>query len=148
MPTFQRSATLEWVGDIAHGAGRVVAGSEAFAVAGTFPRLAGEPAGSTTPEELLAASHATCFGIALRSVLAQRGGSADSITATATLTADKGGGLIRIVRAELEAVVDGISGVDQAGLDAAAHAAEEACTISTILRPTVSITVIARLGPP
>jgi drug/metabolite transporter superfamily protein YnfA len=56
-----------------------------------------QPAGATTPEELLAASHATYFGIALRSVLAQRGGSADRITTTATLTADKGGGRIRIV---------------------------------------------------
>jgi osmotically inducible protein OsmC len=144
MASFQRSATLEWTGDVVHGAGRVTAGSEAFALTATFPRLAGEPAGATTPEELLAASHATCFGIALRSVLAQRGGSADRITTTATLTADKGGGRIRVVAAHLEAVVEGLSGLDQAGLDAAAQAAEEACTISTLLRATMPIGVAAK----
>jgi lipoyl-dependent peroxiredoxin len=143
MASFQRSATLEWTGDVVHGAGRVVAGSGAFALAGTFPRLGGEPPDVTTPEELLAASHATCFGIALRSVLSQRGGSAERITTTATLTADKGGGRIRIVAAHLEAVVEGLSGLDQVGLDAAARAAEEACTISAVLRPTVSIGVTA-----
>jgi osmotically inducible protein OsmC len=144
MASFQRSATLEWTGDVVHGTGRVVAGSGAFALTATFPRLAGEPAGATTPEELLAASHATCFGIALRSVLAQRGGSADRITTTATLTADKGGGRIRTVAAHLEAVVEGLSGVDQEGLDAAAQAAEEACTISTVLRATVPISVTSQ----
>jgi lipoyl-dependent peroxiredoxin len=144
MASFQRSATLEWTGDVVHGTGRVVAGSGAFALTATFPRLAGEPAGATTPEELLAASHATCFGIALRSVLAQRGGSADRITTTATLTADKGGGRIRIVAANLEAVVEGLSGFDQVGLDAAAQAAEEACTISTVLRATVPISVTSQ----
>jgi lipoyl-dependent peroxiredoxin len=144
MASFQRSGTLEWTGDVVHGTGRVVAGSWACALTATFPRLAGEPAGATTPEELLAASHATCFGIALRSVLAQRGGSADRITTTATLTADKGGGRIRIVAAHLEAVVEGLSGFDQVGLDAAAHAAEEACTISTVLRATVPISVTSQ----
>lgn len=148
MATFQRSATLEWTGDVVRGAGRVTAGSAAFGLPATFPRLGGEPPGATTPEELLAASHATCFGIALRSVLAARGGSADRITTTATLTADKGGGRIRIVAAHLEAVVEGLSNLDQEGLDTAARAAEEACTISTLLRPTVPIRVAARFHNP
>jgi osmotically inducible protein OsmC len=143
MTSFRRSATLEWAGDVVHGTGRVTAGSGAFTLVATFPRLGGESAGATTPEELLAASHATCFGIALRSVLAQRGGSAERITTTATLTADKGGGRIRIVAAHLEAAVEGLSGLDQAGVAAAARAAEEACTISTVLRATVPISVTA-----
>jgi organic hydroperoxide reductase OsmC/OhrA len=50
------------------------------------------------------------------------------------------------VARRLEADVEGLSGLDQAGLDAAAHAAEKACTISTVLRPTVPISVIARSG--
>lgn len=148
MPSFRREAVLEWTGDVVHGAGRVAAGSGAFAVAATFPRLAGEPAGATTPEELLAASHATCFGIALRSVLAQRGATAERIRATATLTADKGGGRIRLVRADLEARVDGLAGLDAAGLAAAAHAAEEACTISVLLRATVPVSVRVHSGMP
>jgi osmotically inducible protein OsmC len=145
MPAFRREAVLEWTGEVVKGSGEVVAGSGAFALAATFPRLAGEPAGTTTPEELLAASHATCFGIALRSVLAQRGATAERIRATATLTADKGGGRIRIVRADLEAQVEGLAGLAAEGLDAAAQAAEEACTISVLLRASVPVT--ARVIP-
>lgn len=142
--SFSRSALLEWTGDVARGSGRVSAGSEAFSVAATFPRLSGEPAGATTPEELLAASHATCFGIGLRSLLAQRGGTADQVRVTATVTADKGGGRIRIQSAHLEGVVQGLEGVDAAALDEIARAAEEACTISAVLRVTVPVSVRIR----
>lgn len=144
MALFSRTARLEWTGDVARGSGRVSAGSQAFSVAATFPRVSGEPAGATTPEELLAASHATCFGIGLRSVLAQRGGTASEVRATATITADKGGGLIRIQSAHLEAVVHGLAGVDAAALDEIAAAAEEACTISAALRATVPVTLRVR----
>ena len=130
------------------GSGQVAAGSGAFAIAATFPRLAGEPAGTTTPEELLAASHATCFGIALRSVLAQRAASAARIRATSTLTAEKGGGRIRLVRADLTAHVEGLSGLDSEGLAAAARAAEDACTISVLLRASVAVAVHVAVAPP
>lgn len=144
MAFFSRGATLAWTGDVARGAGQVAAGTGAFTVAATFPRLSGEPEGATTPEELLAASHATCFGIGLRSVLAQRGGTATEVRATATITADKGGGRIRIQSSHLEAVVHGLGGVDAAALDEIAAAAEEACTISAVLRATVPVTVTVR----
>jgi osmotically inducible protein OsmC len=148
MASFSRSAVLEWSGDVVRGTGRVSAASDAFSVAATFPRLSGEPAGTTTPEELLAASHATCFGIGLRSVLAQRGATADRVRVTATITADKGGGQIRIQSAHLEGVVEGLSGVDPAAIDEIARAAEEACTISALLRVTipVSVRVVAATG--
>jgi organic hydroperoxide reductase OsmC/OhrA len=48
------------------------------------------------------------------------------------------------VAANLEAVVEGLSGFDQVGLDAAAQAAEQACTISTVLRATVPINVTSQ----
>jgi hypothetical protein len=50
--TFQRSAQLVWRGDVVHGSVEVRAGSDAFSVAPRFPTLRGEPAGTTTPEEL------------------------------------------------------------------------------------------------
>jgi osmotically inducible protein OsmC len=146
MASFSRSAVLDWTGDVPRGTGRVDAGSGAFGVAATFPRLAGEPAGFTTPEELLAASHATCFGIGLRSVLAQRGGTAARVRVTATVTAEKGGGRIRVEAAHLEGVVDGLAGVEPAALDEIARVAEAACTISAVLRPTVRVTVNVRPG--
>ncbi len=146
MASFSRQAVLEWTGDVPRGSGQVVAGSHAFDVPATFPRLSGEPAGMTTPEELLAASHATCFGIGLRSVLAQRGGSAARVRVTATVRADKGKGLIAIIDTKLDAIVDGLTGVDTSSLEDIARAAEEACTISTLLRATVPVTVTIREG--
>jgi len=146
MAEFSRQATLEWVGDVPRGGGGVTAGSGSFSVPATFPRLGGEPAGTTTPEELLAASHATCFGIGLRSVLAQRGASAERIRVTSTITAEKGGGRIRLTGAHLDGVVEGLAGVEIVALLEAAHAAEEACTISALLRATAPVTVAVELA--
>ena len=139
--TFSRRANLEWTGDVPRGSGRVTAGSAAFSIAAAFPRLAGEPAGTTTPEELLAASHATCFGIALRSVLATRGGSARWISVTATVTVDKGGGQILVRTSHLDGVVHGLEGVSAAELAVLAREAETRCTISRFLRATIPITL-------
>ena len=111
MAAFSRRATLDWSGDVLRGEGAVTAGSDAFTVGATFPRLHCEPAASTTPEELLAAAHATCFGIGLRSVIAQRGGTAQRVRVTVTITADKGGGAIRIQTSHLSGEVEGLAGV-------------------------------------
>lgn len=90
MATFTRHAVLDWSGDVMHGAGTISAGTGAFAVGASFPRVAGDPAGVTTPEEMLAAAHAIYYGVGLRSVIAQRGGTARRVKVTATITADKG----------------------------------------------------------
>ena len=144
MATFSRRATLEWSGDVVRGSGTVAAGSEAFAVAATFPRIHGEPPGSTSPEELLAAAHASCFGIGLRSVIAQRGGTARRVRVTATVTAEKGGGAIRIHSSALAGEVEGLAGVDPVTLPDIGRAAEEQCTISAAIRGTVAIHVDVR----
>lgn len=144
MAHFSRSAVLDWHGDVLRGAGTIAAGSEAFRVAASFPRIGGEPADTTTPEELLAASHAACFGIGLRSVIAQRGGTAERVLVTATITAEKGAKGIRVRGSHLEGVVEGLAGVDAEALEEIGRAAEEGCTISILLRPTVLITVTVR----
>lgn len=144
MAQFSRRAVLDWSGDVLRGAGTVSTGSEAFTVAATFPRLSGEPSGSTTPEELLAASHATCFGIGLRSVIAQRGGTAERVHVTATVTAEKGARGIRVLSAHLEGIVEGLAGIDPRALPEIGQAAEEGCTISAAIRGTVAISVDVR----
>ena len=137
--TFTRSADLSWEGDVVRGSGRITVGTGAFAAAATFPTLRGEPPGATTPEELLAASHAVCFGIGLRSVIARRGGSASKILVRATLTADKGPEGIRLRRSHLSGVVEGLQGIDAATLSALGSEAERECTISTAIRGAVQI---------
>lgn len=64
MAVFSRRAVLQWDGDIPAGSGLVTPGSGAFTSGAIFPSIAGDPPGKTTPEELLAASHATCYGSA------------------------------------------------------------------------------------
>src|SRR4051794_10833365 len=115
--TFSRSAELTWDGDVVRGAGKIRATSGSFTVAATFPTLRGEAAGSTTPEELLAASHAVCYGIGLRSVIGRHGGSAARIVVTATITAEKGPEGIRIRQSHLSGVVEGLERIDPASLD-------------------------------
>jgi lipoyl-dependent peroxiredoxin len=137
--TFTRSAELAWEGDVVRGSGAVRAGSGAFTIAATFPTLRGEPQGVTTPEELLAASHAVCFGIGVRSVIARHGGSASRIVVTATLTGEKGPEGIRLRRSHLTGVIEGLEGVDAAAVSAIGSEAERECTISTAIRGAVQI---------
>lgn len=141
MALFSRRATIDWNGDVLHGDGRVAAGSQSFYVPVTYPHIAGEPAGMTTPEELLAASHATCFGIGLRSLIKQRGGTARRVRVRATVTAEKGANGIRIQSSHLHAEVEGLAGIDADALPDVARAAEAGCTISAAIRAAVAITV-------
>ncbi len=140
MATFSRRAELRWDGEVVDGRGQVTAGGGAFAVPVTFPSTAGEPPEKTTPEELLAASHATCYGIGLRSLIGRRGGRAQRITVAATVTAEKGPGGIRIQSSHLTGVAEALEKLDDAQLQDIAREVAEGCTISIALRGSVAIT--------
>jgi osmotically inducible protein OsmC len=135
---------MRWDGDVVRGSGEVRAGSGSFTVAATYPSIRGEPNETTTPEELLAASHATCYAIALRSVIARHGGFASRIVVTATISAEKGQGVIRVVRSHLTGVIDELQGLDRAGLTDCANAAKEECTVSNALLGNVAISCEVR----
>lgn len=139
MGTFSRHAVIDWNGDLVRGAGQVRAGSAAFTVPVSFPRLSGEAPGHTTPEETLAAAHAICYAIGLRSIIGRYGGKACHITVTATITAEKGPHGTRIRSSHLSGVVDGLEGIGQATLQEIAQAAEAECTISIAIRGAVKI---------
>jgi lipoyl-dependent peroxiredoxin len=146
MAIFSRRAILDWNGDVMDGAGDVTVGTRAFAVPVTFPSTTGEPPGKTTPEELLAASHATCYGIGLRSLIGRRGGRARRVTVTATVTAEKGPRGIRVQSSHLSGEVEALEGIDDAQLQDIARDTRERCTISIALEGTVAVTydIIAR----
>lgn len=140
MAEFSRSAVLEWAGDVMRGSGTVTAGTEAFQASASFPRVVGDPPAVTTPEELLAASHAVCFGIGLRSVIGRRGGTARRVTVEATITADKGPEGIRIRSSHLRGVVEELQGIAKEQLGDIARETAEGCTISQAIRGSVAIT--------
>jgi lipoyl-dependent peroxiredoxin len=140
---FSRSAFLTWHRDSGAAAGTITAGSGAFSAGATFPAMRGEAEGSTTPEEMLAASHAICYGIGLRSLIARRGGRAERVSVAATVTAEKNAKGIRIVSSHLDAEVVGLVGLDEAALQEIGAATEEGCTSS--LHPSTN--VAARRAP-
>jgi len=145
MATFARHVDLEWTGTLMDGKGTATAGTGAFALPITFPSRI-DPTGDsgTTPEEMLAGSHAVCFGMVLTNTIAKKGGSARRVRVTATVTADKSDAGIKVASSHLAATVEGLEGIDASTLSELAEGAEKGCPISNAIRGNVAITVEAR----
>jgi osmotically inducible protein OsmC len=140
--TFARHADVEWNGTLMEGTGKAKAGTAAFDLPVTFPsRIADKGDGKTTPEEMLAASHAVCYAMGLAATIARQGGKAKRVRVTATVTADKGDAGIKIVSSHLKAAVEGLEGIDRGKFDEVARTAEQRCPISNAIRGSVNITV-------
>lgn len=139
--TFSRSVSVDWQGTIMEGGGIAKAGTGAFALPVTFPRRIGEPEGSTSPEELVAAAHATCFAMVIAATLGRKGATAKSSHVTCTVTADKGDAGIKLVTSKLELTVEGLAGMDAATLATTAKEAEGKCPVSNALRNNLAIDV-------
>lgn len=145
MATFARHADVEWTGGLMDGSGTAKAGTGAFSVPVTFPsRIAEAGDGKTTPEELMAASHAICYTMVLANTLGKQGGKASRIRVTATVTADKSEAGIKVVSSHLDATVEGLQGLEPSKLQELATSAEKGCPISNAIRGSVAITVKAK----
>src|SRR5512147_1409704 len=101
MAAFSRSVTVDWAGSVMEGKGTAKAGTGAFSLPVTFPSRIGEPEGRTSPEELMAASHAACYAMALNATIGRKSGSAARTLETATVTADKGEAGIKLTTSKL-----------------------------------------------
>jgi osmotically inducible protein OsmC len=144
MATFARHVEVDWTGNLMDGNGTAKAGSGAFSVPVTFPsRIAAAADGKTTPEELMAASHAVCFAMVLTNTITKQGGKAGKVRVTATVTADKSDAGIKVVSSALKATVEGLEGIEKGKLQELAAGAEKGCPISNALRGSVAITVDA-----
>ena len=144
MPT--RTARTAWNGTLQQGSGQVeLTSSKIGTYDVSFPKRAADDAnGSTSPEELVAAAHSSCYAMQLSAVIAEAGGTPQSldVTADVSLGPDPAGGFhltgIKItVRGEVE-------GLDEAGFIAAAESAKAGCPISKALTG-VTITLDAAL---
>jgi len=143
MATFSRTVTVDWAGSIMEGKGSAKAGTGAFTLPVTFPSRVGEPAGQTSPEELMAASHAACYAMALNATLGRKNGSAARTLVTATVTADKTEAGIKLVSSKLKVTAEGLQGIDKTQFSEVAREAEGKCPISNALRGTMQIDVEA-----
>jgi osmotically inducible protein OsmC len=82
----QRTAEVTWDGSLASGNGRVTSGSGgAHKPACHLGGANRGPGGKTSPEELIAAAHATCFTMALALVLGETGTPPQRVTVEAKL---------------------------------------------------------------
>jgi len=136
-----------WNGDLLSGTGMVSAVSS-----GKFSDLpvswsarTEAPGGRTSPEELLAAAHASCFSMALSAGLARAGTKPNRLEVTSRVTFDKVGDSWTVVSSELEVKGD-VPGADATKFAEAAEDAKENCPISRALKGNVKLSVKANLS--
>ena len=139
-----RTATVTWSGSLLEGAGTITSvGSGAFGPLDvTWASRTEDSGGLTSPEELIAAAHASCFSMALSHGLAQGGTPPEKLDTSATVTFVPGTGVTKIALA----VRGTVSGMDEAAFVEAAEGAKENCPLSKALAAVPEITVDASLA--
>jgi osmotically inducible protein OsmC len=146
MATADRRAEATWEGTLIEGTGFLeLVSSEAASFPVTWASRVESPDGRTSPEELLAGAHASCYAMAFSATLG-RGGTPPErlhVTAVVSLNPREGGGF-QVTDSALT-VRGTVPGLDQAGFQAAAETAEQGCPISNAIRGNVAITVAATL---
>ena len=137
-----RRADATWSGDLANGKGTVTATSSGVfsALPTTWASRVESSDGRTSPEELLAAAHASCFSMAFGNELAKRGFIADRLAVVANVTLDMTDAGRRVVSSEL--TVNGrVPGIDAATFAEIAEVAKNGCPISNALKGNVALSV-------
>jgi osmotically inducible protein OsmC len=145
MAIAQRSAQCTWNGDLAHGKGSVDGASGALTeLPVTWASRTERSAGQTSPEELIAAAHASCFSMALAHELSQGANAPEQLKVTARVTLDERDGAPTVTTSEI--TVEGrVPGVDQEAFIKAATNAGKQCPVSRALAG-VEISVRATLA--
>jgi osmotically inducible protein OsmC len=137
-----RKATTHWEGNLLEGKGSVALESSGI---GTFdvswPSRAEAANGKTSPEELIAAAHSSCYSMALSHGLAQAGTPPQQVDTSAEVTFQPGTGITGI-HLTVTAIVPGL---DAEGFAAAAENAKQNCPVSKALAAT-EITLTATLA--
>jgi osmotically inducible protein OsmC len=137
-----RNATTHWEGTLFEGSGQVTLESSGL---GTYdvswPSRAEEANGKTSPEELIAAAHSSCFSMAFSNGLAKAGTPPEALDVSAAVTFQPGEGITGI-HLTVRGTVPGISADD---FQAAAEAAKTGCPVSQALTGT-TITMEATLA--
>jgi lipoyl-dependent peroxiredoxin len=140
----ERTAEANWQGDLLSGSGTIErVGSGAFASLGVTwaARTEENSGGKTSPEELIAAAHASCFSMAFANILAKAGTPPERLDSSARVTFVPGTG---ITESALE-VRGRVPGLDADGFRALADDAKDACPVSKALAGVGRITVEATL---
>jgi lipoyl-dependent peroxiredoxin len=146
MPMAERKARTVWNGNLADGSGKLnfESSSAATDLPVTWAARTEVPGGKTSPEELIAAAHASCYAMAFSNVLSQAGHEPEQLTIDAVCTLDMVDGGPKVTKSDL--TVEGkVPGLDQSKFQELANQAESGCPISNLLRGNAEITVTANL---
>jgi osmotically inducible protein OsmC len=143
----KRQATANWNGDLFSGSGTVNGKSGALSDLGvTWAARTESSDGKTSPEELVAAAHSSCYAMALSNTLAQAGHTPESLEVTSVVTFDPGAeGGPRVTTAELS-VTGKVPGITEAEFQELAKKGEQGCPISNLIRGGAEITLDAKLA--
>lgn len=145
MAAIERSAAVVWEGSLTKGAGTLdlLDSGAASGLPVSWASRTERAAGKTSPEELLAAAHASCFAMALSHELAEAGTPPERLEVRATYEAGLDGGLaISGVRLLVRGKVDG---VNEEAFKAVADSAKAGCPVSRAISPELAFTVEASL---
>jgi|SRR6476469_275833 len=138
----ESSASTIWRGSLTEGSGTTHPESGAFQdVEVTWASRTERSAGKTSPEELLAAAHASCYCMALSHELSEAGNKPEQLAATATVDFVPGEG----VKSSHIVVTGRVPGVDAEQFEDAAQSAGKNCPISGALTGNIEISVEATL---
>jgi len=147
MPMAERVAVASWKGNLTEGEGdlslessKILQGSPI-----TWASRAEAPDGRTSPEELLAAAHASCYAMALSNTLAKNGTPADSLEVRAVCALDRRGEGVAVTTMHIT-VRGTVDGLDDSGFQNLAKKGEEGCPISSAIRGNVEITLDPHLA--
>jgi lipoyl-dependent peroxiredoxin len=140
-----RRADVIWKGSLTEGSGTIVkttSGAIGDQQVSWAARSEDATGGKTSPEELIAAAHASCFSMALSAGLAKAGNPPEELATSATVTFQPGEGITKIALT----VEGSVPGIDAAAFEEAAQTAKENCPVSKALASVPEITLEASLG--
>jgi lipoyl-dependent peroxiredoxin len=147
MPRIERTAEAVWEGRVASGSGTISGrSSSAFELDYSEPTRVGDPAGQTSPEELIAAAHAGCFAMSLACEISRLHHEPRRVSVTATCVMDEVEGKGHLVVASQLQVTADVPGLDQVAFREAVARSDASCPISTLIRASADVTVSAELA--
>jgi lipoyl-dependent peroxiredoxin len=146
MAMAERTANTVWEGNLPKGKGtlHLNSGATADLPVTWASRSEKRSEGLTSPEELVAAAHSSCFSMALSNILSEGGHDPERLEVSSTVTFDMVDGAPTVTSSKLT-VRGRVPGLDEAGFLEAAKGAEEGCPISRAIKGNVEISMDAAL---
>ena len=146
MPLNKDRADIVWEGSVTEGSGRLAVASGALPEQTmTLKRRTEGGQGATSPEELIAGAHATCYAMALSAALTRNETPPERLEVTAETSLDRVEGALKITGVDLT-VRGRVPQLDSEAFQEIAKTAEQNCPVSNALRGNVEIRLHAELG--